>query len=478
MSAAERTLVIAGGGLAGRMTALGLARSLSDACQIVLLEDAGDARYDLFYGSVTAPTGYEFYRTLGLAEPTLFLNSATSFSYGTLYQNWPATNADWLQCHHLTFPVISGVPLQHHLTQHGAPLEPLLISAQAARRGVFAHPPQDRRSALSRAEYGYQFSDTEWTALLGRALDESQVRRVSGDIAEIETDGGHIRAVRVSTGEHFSGDLYIDCTGPARRLANAVGGSYLGERDILASRSEARTDRLGSPHRTVEANGDGWDSTSQLVNAMQTLRVRDASQGQGSGEGLSVSLGRLDQPWRGNCVAIGHSAAVLEPLTVAPMMLLQRDIERLLDLVPALVDQDMERREFNRRFENDVTHAGLFQAAFFRLDEKLDTPYWSAAQASARSEALDRKIDQFENRGLLVRYDLEPFDDEDWMILHAGMGRRPYRYDRQLDGHSATNSARQLSDMKQAVEQTVSRMPPHEIYVANLKRYLEKQSNV
>lgn len=477
MVSAQQTLVVCGGGLAGRMVAAGLAGGLGPAYRIVLLDDAGDARFDAFYGSVSAPTGYDFYRTLGLDEPTLFLESGTTFSYGTQYKTWPGTRGDWLQCHHLPFPVISGVPLQHHLTQQGEDLAPLLVSAQAARAGGFAHPPQDPKSPLSRAEYGYQFCVEEWTSLLHRHLALSRVQRVQGDLVDVETEGADIRSVRLSSGTEVKGDLFIDCTGPTRHLILAAGGGFEKQREIAARRTNARVEQLGPPHRTVDAYPDGWTSTTHLSDAVHTLSVRAARGADDQSGDLAIGLGRMDQAWRGNCVAIGNAAAVLEPLTVAPMMLLQRDIERLLALVPAGHDHSMERREFNRRFDNDVTHAQLFQSAFFRAGELPQSPYWQDAGASTCSEGLDRKIAQFENRGLLVRYDLEPFNDEDWMILHFGMGRRPERHDRQLDGLPVADSARQISAIKQMVAQMVSRLPPHHVYVTNLKRYLEKQAH-
>ena len=67
----------------------------------------------------------------------------------------------------------------------------------------------------------------------------------------------------------------------------------------------------------------------------------------------------------GNCVAIGHAAEVQEPVTHAPMLLLQREIERLLTLVPCSGDMSVERREFNRQSADDFTHAEIFNRALF-----------------------------------------------------------------------------------------------------------------
>lgn len=478
MSAQDQTLVVCGGGLAGLMVASSLAGNLGAAYNIVLLEEACELPVDFFYGSVTGPSGYEFFRSIGLNEPLLFQRSATSFSFGTQFVNWPSQSPAWMQCHHLPFPVIAGVPLHHHLTRHGLPLEPLLISARAASEGKFAHPPQDPASALSRAEYGYQFSVREWAALLQSKLHASKVRRIGGKVAEVKAERGLVQSICLETGEQVEADLFLDCTGPARMLMSAVGGVFEPEREIEASSKIQPVDRLGPPHRMLEAHADSWTSKTHLQNAELTLHVGQGESASSREGAHAISLGKLDQAWCGNCVAIGHAGAVLEPLTPAPMMLLQRDIERLMDLVPTGPDQSMERREFNRRYKDDVIHAHIFQSALFRFERDLDASYWRAASKCSMSQGLDRKIIQFENRGVLAKYDLEPFNDEDWIILHLGMGRRPKYYDRQLDGLPASEALRRLADMKQTVEQMVSRMPAHHDYVASMKRYLEKQVNV
>lgn len=478
MAEQAHTIVVCGGGLAGRLVASSLVNGLGSQYRICLIEDDSDARFDVYYGSVTAPSGYEFYRSVGLDEPTLFLKTSTSFSFGTSYEDWPSRLSSWMQCHHLPFPLFSSVPLQHYLTQHGQALEPLLISAQAARHGVFAHPPQDPSSALSRAEYGYQFDAGEWTELLGGRLENGRVQRLRGRVERVDADGEHVRAVVLNTGDRIEGELFVDCTGPGRAVVSAAGGAYAGEREILASWSVQRSGDTGPPMRKVVANSAGWTSATYLQGAVNTLSITASGGADQAGGIPSVELGRLEGAWRGNCVAIGHAAAVFEPLTAAPMIMLQRDIERLMELVPAGADQSMERREFNRRYKDDVEHAGLFQKAFFRFGIDSDTPYWRDARRTSASEALDRKIAQFEHRGLLVRYDLEPFNDEDWLILHSGMGRRPAHHDRQLDGESDVETMQRLSGMRQTIDQLVSRMPPHHAYVQNMKRYLERQAHV
>jgi len=185
-------------------------------------------------------------------------------------------------------------------------------------------------------------------------------------------------------------------------------------------------------------------------------------------------LGRRSTAWVGNCVAIGHAAGVVEPLSQAPMLLLQRDIERLLSLLPFSSDMSVERREFNRQSADDYTHAEIFNRALFETQPVADTPYWRAAREEPMHEKLAQKIVQFESRGVLVSFDLEPFNAEDWTILHYGMGRRPARHDRVADRAAETDVRRFLTSMRRDIENLARTLPTHHDYMAGLIRYLSQ----
>lgn len=478
MQGKDKTIVILGDGLAGQMAATALSQRLGPEYGIALIADSQPAQSNPLYGSVTSPTGYEFYRGLGLDEPTLFLNTRTTFSFGTYYRQWLTATGDWVQCHHQPLPLIAGVPLHHHLTRQGRELAPYLISSQAALQGKFAHPPEDPAVPLSRAEYGYQFLVEDWARILAAGLQPSRVQVHSAKLDRIKVSDGAIEYLELTNGEQIQAGLFIDASGPARRLVSALGGTFKIARSIKAQMSRRPMERLGPACRLVTGSEAGYTSQTHVQGGALLLSVTDA-QDAVAAEGEQVcELGQVDRAWLGNCVALGHAASVLDPITPAPMMLLQRDIERLLELVPIGPNQTSERREYNRRFSDDVAHAGMFSGALYQTDKDLKPGFWSRARQASATPEMTRKLAQFENRGVLVRFDLEPFNDEDWLILHYGMARRPERYDLQVERSPKAEIESELDRLKQSVDQMATRLPPHHEYVSNLKRYLEKQNHV
>ncbi|WP_291843523.1 tryptophan 7-halogenase [Maricaulis sp.] len=469
-------IVVLGGGLAGNMVTQALATHLGTSVRITQLVDGPGPVGDVLYGSATAPDAYNFLRHLGLDEPTLILKSRTSFSFGTHFRTWPDTGG-WLQAHHAPLALIDGIPMRHVIARTGTLLEPLLISAQAALAGRFAHPPADPASPLSHAEYGYQFAVDDWTRLLEAEVATGTARRLTASVEAVETGEDGIIALRLETGERLAADLIIDASGVSRTGLSSLGGQFRTERTVGIYPTEATCDRTGPPCRVIEASERGWSVRAHLQDHDRILSIGAPETATGTDSGFVAALGRVERAWVGNCVAIGHAACVTEPLTPAPMMLLQRDIERLLELIPVGPDMSVERREFNRRFAADADHAALFQRALLVGRRDAGGAYWQAAATLDRPEKLDRKIRQFCHRGTLVAYDLEPFNDEDWTILHLGMGRWPKQHDRQVDRLTAATADRELTVIRDSVARMTQQMPPHDIYLTKLKQYLDRKRN-
>jgi tryptophan halogenase len=477
-------IVICGGGLAAHLTAAALARQLPPTIQIVWVNGADSRDADLFFGSVAPPSAYAFNLAAAVSEPRLVMDTDTAFSWGTQFAGWGAQQLSWVQCFHLPFSIVGGVLFHHHLWRQGiSELEPFLVPAIAARRGVFAHPVAQGPKLLTRAEYGFQFTPYSYASPFAAAARALRVNVVTADLNEVECAEGSISALHLSDGQVLNADLFIDCTGPDARLLSRLGVNAAGGRTLRAALSHRPVQRIGSPCRTLTAREFGWQCDTPLQRSVAKLTVYSpeqesvalAAHGESPQHAGELKLGRRTKAWTGNCVAIGHAAETLEPLTQAPMVLLQRGIERLLTLIPCSRDMSVECREFNRQSLEDYTHAEIFNRALFETQPGFQTPYWLAAREEPPHEKLAQKIAQFESRGVLVAYDLEPFHNEDWTILHHGMRRRAARHDRIADAIPEAQAQAMLARMPREIEDLVKTLPAHHDYMTNLIRYLKQK---
>jgi tryptophan halogenase len=479
-------IIVCGGGLAGHLTTAALASQLPATIQMMWIDAPNSSDSDVFYGSVTAPTAYTFNLSAGVSEPELLLSTNTAFSWGTKYAGWGEQRRSWIQCFHLPLPIVGGVLFHHYLTRLGlGQLEPFLVSAAAARHGAFAHPLQNGPPLLARAEYAYQFDPQSYCRPFAAGANMSRVQRIQADLRGVERNESGIAALHLSDGRVQTADLYVDCTGPQALLLSQLDSTFLGGRRLRALSSQRAVDRLGPAYRTLTGHGFGWQSETPLQQSTMRLTVlapeceSDAlsAHGESPQRSAEATLGCQTQAWVGNCVAIGHAAHVMEPITHAPMLLLHRDIERLLSLIPFSTSMAFESREFNRQSTDDYLHAAIFNRTMFETPPLADTPYWRAAREEPVHEKLEQKLAQFENRGLLVTFDLEPFNPEDWLVLHYGMQRRPARHDRVADRVPESELRQSLAKMPSDIEKLVKQMPTHHDYMAGLLSYLAQQKS-
>ena len=461
--ASVANILVCGDGLAARMALAALARQLPASTAIRWARSGDQQASDLFYGTVTGPSAYAFNLAVGVDERQLTLDGATAFSWGTRYAGWGAGRS-WMQPFALPFPVMDGVQFHHYAALAGAGgIDPFVAGLQAARRGVFVHPPRaganEAPHPLSRAEYGYQFDPADYARLFATP---ARVEQIAGVVASVDVTGDRVGGVTMDDGRIVTADLYVDVSGPDARLLASLADDRPVGRTVAIAASDLPADDQ-APLRTVRATPLGWESDTPLKGRMRRTVV-------GEVEGPQATLGRRPLAWVGNCVAIGQAAGVVEPLTPAPMLLLERDIERLLALIPVSVGMAVEAAEYNRRFAEDYDHAALFQQALFAADGLPGGAYWQAARAEAVPEKLARKLTMFERRGVLVAYDLEPFHPEDWLILHMGMGRRPARHDPLADRADRAQVMAFLSGMAREIEQGVATLPPARVYRTQLEQ--------
>ncbi len=479
-------IVICGGGLAGRVTAAMLTKQLGATARITLVDCDGASESDFFYGSVTSPSAYAFNLAAGVPEPRLVLDTNAAFSWGTRFTGWGPERRSWMQCFHLPLPVINGVQLHHYLRRVGVQeIEPYLVTAALAQRGVFAHPLETGSGLLKRAEYGYQFDPATYLVPFTRAAQGHDFRVVRAQVAEVICTSEGISELRLSTGEVLTADLHVDCTGSRASLISQVSGEEVKGRRLRALMSAESRDGVGAPYRSVTAHDFGWQSETPLQGTNLKLTVfhpEDAEPRALAAHGATphhvgeFTIGWRRQPWIHNCVAIGHAAGVAEPLSPAPMILLQRDIERLLSLIPVTEAMSVERREFNRQAGEDHENACLFHQALLEAPPGAASRYWHEASQQPRDEKLARKIALFESRGVLVSYDHEPVNPEDWTILHYGMGRRPLRHDRVADREKEADIRSFLERLQGEIATIAKSLPSQDDYLKGLIRYLRNSN--
>jgi len=176
-----KTITIFGNGLAGILCAAKLVRVLPDEIKLTYVEASTSNKTDIFYGTTTSPSFYEFLLQLDITEPFLLQNTNTSFSLGTQYKNWGSKHANWTHSFNRPLPVFNGVNFHHYLTRLKltspdlSDISSFVMAVQAAQQGVFAHPPNGQNIPLADVEYGYHISPNSCRESLKNRLKKTPI---------------------------------------------------------------------------------------------------------------------------------------------------------------------------------------------------------------------------------------------------------------------------------------------------------------
>ena len=169
-----------------------------------------------------------------------------------------------------------------------------------------------------------------------KVVQPEGVKHVIGDIAHVTVDEHGITGLVMQDGRTITADFYIDCTGFARKLMNALGVSWKSYRDYLPvnrampfilpyadgeepdSTTLAWAQSSGWMWRipTADRWGCGYVYDGDFISDDQAQAEIEAALGRPIDpiRVLSFDTGRLDQLWHKNCLALGLCAAFAEPL--------------------------------------------------------------------------------------------------------------------------------------------------------------------
>ncbi|MFT6907338.1 MAG: tryptophan halogenase [Oleiphilaceae bacterium] len=479
-------IVIYGHSIAAFISALTIHNALASQVTLTLILPPNQAHSDILYGGTSTPDAYNLHLAMDISEAELLQQTNSSFSFGTHYQNWNGEKFDWVQAFSLPFTSKYGVDFHQVLLKHKQDLQTYLVGAQSALHEKFAHPPQNQpTSPLSRAEYGYNFDYQNYALFLLNKIKQRKIRLIQSDLLEVDVADKHITSLRLNDDSCIEADLFIDCSGTDAKLISTLDVKKRVDSQMNFSVLSNENDTQMKPCNIISGHVNSWQSTLYLQNSSQILQAVSGKYTSAENEispnkvaSISADIGEKERAWVGNCVAISLSAAVLEPFSNAPFRLLKLDIERLLELIPISNNMHIERKEYNRRYRLDVQHARLFNLAL------TDTRHFLQKEDSSQNHVLDsetqalldRKLEQYLHRGLMVSFDFEPYNTEDWIILHFGMQRFPRRLDSLCDNIDNTNVKQHLVQTKNAIAAIVPKMPPCSLYTQKFLNYLKRQS--
>jgi tryptophan halogenase len=405
------------------------------------------------------PSLGSMHRLLGIDEELVLKAAAGVPMVGQRYSNWAKAAPAFTLAYDDEPPPGGGLPFTHYWVKgHKEGLrigiEDFSLGCATARLGRVPVRQDDDGTPLA-ASYGYHLDARHYAELLKQVVLRRGIEAVSAGVHDVAIDGERMMAIELTDGSRVEADLFVDASGAERALIGRMpGAEFESWRDLFpCDRMIAATGpRLKSlpAFSQISAFRGGWIGLYPLqdrtaVTAVYNSRAvsdRDVAEQIGvlariavSGDAVVSELkqGVLARPWVGNCVAVGDSAAALEPLDAVPLHIAQGCVSHLMTLFPVTAEEMPEAIAYNRSIAEFVGNVRDFQAAHYKLNLRFDEPMWDRCREMKVPESLRREIDVFAARAGVILNDEGTFFEQNWTLSFLGHGIEPDGYDPRID---------------------------------------------
>ncbi|MEO5806397.1 tryptophan halogenase family protein [Devosia sp.] len=418
--------VIVGGGTAGWLTAFILQDSAKRAKLNATFSVVESTKIPTVgVGEATTAAFRVFLKHFKIDEFEFFRETGATFKLGIRHQDW----------RHKGYTYYGPIDDPHQVIQPpaGAPHDYLNVYSVAAGRKVqdmhlfgplleqkkapYAKKPDGSLIPLGPFHHAYHFDQ----ALVGQFLK----RKSSGvDIIDAVVDGvtrdpenGNILSLQMDNGETVEGDFFIDATGFRKRLIlkelQAGWISYANELPVnralpfwlpikdgenFANYTLAAAQNNGWMWQipTQGRYGCGYVFSDQFITPDEAKLEIEAALGHEIEvrSDIQFQIGRLENAWIGNVVAVGLSSSFLEPLestsihgTIVQMMLFAQNFLK----APSEMTPD-DRKDYNNRVGRQVDDFRTFVNTHY-VTERDDTAFWRDVKANRIHAETRQRLD-------------------------------------------------------------------------------------
>lgn len=490
-------IAVVGGGSAGWLSATMLdvllngRTSATKRVEIVLIESPKVPRIGV--GEATVPTLVSTLRELGVPEQDFLREADATFKQGIKFLGWRMQpghsyyhafdryQSQGLDLHGLRWAASRrNIPFAYYVSA-----QPALCDLQKAPRRV---TDPDYHGAFN---YAYHMDAEKFAGYLSELGKSRGITHILDEVVDVRAGSpGRIDVVVLGNGSQVAADYFLDCTGFARVLISKLPGfEFIPLSDwLICDRAVALQVPHGeggakaiSPFTQATAMSAGWVWDIGLRNRRGTGYVYssrhisddDAERELRSKEGpacdeltarrLKFEVGRLAEPWVGNCVAIGLSGGFIEPMESTGIYLIEYAARTFCELLPLFGEGALLRERFNQLLADRYDEVLNFINIHYVLSDRRDTSFWRDATDPARITS--------SNRDKLELWKQKMVSASDFANTHQLFGYQNYEYCVYGLGWTApglpvgTRDLAPLPSVSRAVDLLTDQLPNHVDYL-------------
>lgn len=494
-------IVILGGGSAGWMTAMIMARAWAKKpIRITLLESAEVGIIGVGEGST--PALKNFFDIMNIPETEWMPACNATYKCGITFSGW-STRPGYESYYH---------PFPSMVDSHTLPMFIRNAQQRLAGEAVEAHPkhfflsqrlaekslaPKAHHHFPFDTQYGYHFD----AVLLGQFLKTKAVamgvqHRVC-HVQDVVLDArGNIQHLVSDAGELLVADFFVDASGFAGVLSqktlatpfvsysnvlfnDAAVAIPTAMESIIPSQTFATALRNGWAWKIplTERFGNGYVYSSTFCSADNAERELREHLGLADADvpvrHLKMKVGRVTQPWHRNCLAVGLAQGFIEPLEATALFLIQQTVAIFVELFEQGGFTDQYQASFNQRINDQFDGTRDYIVTHYKTSSRNDSDYWRANTADPDdvSESLRALYQCWKRGGNLAaevkRQAIEKYYPvASWYCIFAGMGIFPPV----RSSNAAAKSRLELQQLDDFIARCALNFDDHRAVLAQLRQ--------
>jgi tryptophan halogenase len=432
-------IIIVGGGSAGWLTAFGFSTSRPQH-QYYVIDSSVIGTIGV--GEGTTGKFHDFAHSRGISKLELIKGCNALPKYGIKFFNWRNDGKDYIS------------PVEGSTTGHKQ-IDWSIYATLALDKPLYY--PSKGALAVHLGKSDYMLSDQGLNEVFDgifplhvdnvatgeffkRKCLEHNVTHIDSRVLQVNKDSinGNIVSLVLENGQSINGDLFIDCSGFSQLLIKEMKPDWIDYSKFLPVNSAIPFALIGddsskNTYTTARAMSAGWmweipsrnqigrgyiyddrfTTEEQALDEVEKLFGKEIKKV----KSIKFKTGRLEKPWIKNCVAIGLSAAFLEPLQATSIHCAIAQIE---DFITTCLDETLDQtlnpvsmKLYNQRISDLYSCMADFISLHY-TGGKSDSDFWKyVSNEVSPTDKVKEIIELAKSRG--TRY-----SDFETKEFHAG----------------------------------------------------------
>ncbi|WND04080.1 tryptophan 7-halogenase [Temperatibacter marinus] len=456
-------ILIVGGGTAGWLTAVHLAKHLKPnqgGPKVTLLESPNIPTVGV--GEGTVPAMRDSLKYLGISETDFIRECDATFKQSIKFVDWLRSPAEGGHSYHHIFdyPMKQDIDLSpyYHLGACGnqSYVDALSVQGMMCDKG-YGPKTMTHNEYEGLTSYAYHLDAAKFAAYLTKfGVEKLGISHVKGEMTTVkQAEDGTILSLSTDTVGELCADIFIDCTGfRSLLLGETLDIPFIDKSHILFADYALAAQLPYGPddhlpcHTIATAKEAGWiwdiglmerRGTGYVYSSHHTSHeaaekvIRDyarVSLGDKADEistrQIKMKVGYREKLWEKNCIAVGLSQGFVEPLEATGLLMFDATARMLAEQFPATTETiPVVADRFNQRLKLTWDKVIDFIKLHYCTSQRTDSDFWlDNCHANSIPQSLQDKLHYWQH-SLPSAYDfssrLEIFNLENYQYVLNGM---------------------------------------------------------